>query len=187
MPAHTHARTHSMHLPDGLCCCHAYAYICVCAAQVRTEAARSVAHKPLPPVPPDAADAVSLVLFYQYCEPQWSKKEHKEALKYVINLGKTCGVTGRGRCAAEGLNCTLTGRPEAVRAFCNGLREWKPLLFDGTDFKITDGLASHERFKALTIQKKNDLVAYGLPSEVAPALATALDPFARLIALAEKW
>jgi predicted sulfurtransferase len=149
--------------------------VCVCA-QVRTEAARSRAHRPLPPVPAEAADAVSLVLFYQYVEPQWSRREHKEALKYIINLGKSCQVTGRGRCAAEGLNCTLTGPPTAIRAFCNGLRAWRPALFDETDFKITDGLAQEHAFKALTIAKKADLVAYGLPSEVAPALCTSQVP-----------
>lgn len=153
------------------------------SAQVRTVAARSIANQPLPPVPDGLEGALSLVLFYQYVEPQWSKKEHKEALKvrlelnrapalllplssralkscvrlscsalvlsqHVINLGRKCGVTGRGRCAAEGLNCTLTGPPAAVRAFCNGLREWKPELFNETDFKITDGLEKEHVFKA---------------------------------------
>jgi predicted sulfurtransferase len=113
-----------------------------------------------------------MVLFYQYVEPQWSKKEHRESLKYVINLGKSCCITGRGRCAAEGLNCTLTGPPEALRRFCNGLREWQPALFNETDFKFTDGLPLEHAFKALTIQKTADLVAYGLPSEVAPNLGT---------------
>jgi len=113
---------------------------------------------------------ISLVLFYQYVEPPWTEKEHKEALKSVIGLGTKVGIKGRGRCAAEGLNCTLTGPPDVVRAFCNGLREWRPALFNETDFKITDGLEKAHCFKALTIQKKDDLVAYGLPTEVAPAL-----------------
>ena len=142
------------------------------AAVVIKEAACSVAHRPLPPVPPDAVGKTSLVLFYQYVEPQWTGKEHKHALKTVIALGERCGVKGRGRCAAEGLNCTLTGPPEAIRAFCSGLRAWKPALFDATDFKITDGLEAGHGFKALTIQKKDDLVAYGLPSELTPALQT---------------
>ena len=142
------------------------------AGMVRKEAARSVADLPLPPVPPEAVDKTSLVLFYQYVEPQWTDKEHREALKYVLALGERCNVKGRGRCAAEGLNCTLTGPPEAIRAFCEGLRAWKPTLFGPTDFKITDGLAHEHGFKALTIQKRDDLVAYGLPSEIAPALKT---------------
>jgi predicted sulfurtransferase len=140
--------------------------------EVRPEAARSIAHNPLPPAPADAAGQTSLVLFYQYVEPPWTPKEHKHALKTVIALGEKCAIKGRGRCAAEGLNCTLTGPPEALRRFCNGLREWQPALFNETDFKFTDGLAAEHAFKALTIQKKDDLVAYGLPTEVAPVLQT---------------
>ena len=98
--------------------------------------------------------------------------QHKHALKTVLALGHECGVKGRGRCAAEGLNCTLTGTPSAVRAFCNGLRRWQPPLFEPTDFKISDGIAAEHAFKALTIQKRADLVAYGLPSEMTPALST---------------
>ena len=143
------------------------------SSAIRPDAARSVAHRELPAAPANLPrDSVSLVLFYQYVEPQWTEKEHKEALKNVINLGNRCGVKGRGRCAAEGLNCTLTGSPDAVRAFCRGLRAWKPAVFDATDFKITDGLSRDQHFKAFTIQKKDDLVGYGLPSELAPSLTT---------------
>ena len=55
---------------------------------VNKEAARSVAHRPLPPVPPEAVGKTSLLLFYQYVEPQWTGKEHKHALKTVIALGE---------------------------------------------------------------------------------------------------
>ena len=120
---------------------------------VRLEQARSVIHAPLPPVPADVmADSVTLVLFYQYIEPAWTAKQHSEALKHVMALGKEHGVGGRGRCAAEGLNCTLTGPPAGVRAFCMGLRAWNP-IFNQTDFKLTDGLAPAHGFKALTIRK----------------------------------
>ncbi len=112
------------------------------------------------------------MLFYQYVEPPWSAKEHKKALKKVLALGNEHGVCGRGRCAAEGLNCTLTGSAAGVRAFCNGLRAWKPELFESTDFKLTDGLAPSHAFKALTIRSVDELVGYGLPVQVAPALKT---------------
>jgi predicted sulfurtransferase len=129
---------------------------------VRKRCARSCAHKPLPPPPGGlASDAVTLLLFYQYIEPQWSKAQHKKALAFVIGLGTKLGLTGRGRCAAEGLNCTITGAPQAVRSFCVGLRQWNPVFLD-TDFKLTDGLAAKEKFKALTIRKTDELVAYGL-------------------------
>uniref|UniRef100_A0A7S0FVE6 Rhodanese domain-containing protein n=1 Tax=Pyrodinium bahamense TaxID=73915 RepID=A0A7S0FVE6_9DINO len=137
--------------------------------------ARSVAHKPLPPVPADlrAEDPerppVTLMLFYQYVEPAWTPKQHRRALAFTMELGRKLGVTGRGRCAAEGLNCTLTGTAEGIRAFAQGLRDWDP-IFDETDFKLTDGLDYSKRFKSLTIQKKEELVAYGLPVDLAPSL-----------------
>ena len=141
---------------------------------IKPEAARSVINRPLPPIPPapPGKKTTSLVLFYQYVEPKWTDKQWKESLKYVIALGNRVGVFGRGRCAAEGLNCTLTGPPENIRAFCNGLREWKPELFNNTDFKITDHIDACHGFKVLTIRRTDELVAYGLADERAPMLKT---------------
>ena len=137
---------------------------------VRKREAKPVIKRGLPPIPEGLADdAVTLVLFYQYMEPKWTNNEHKKARSFVIGLGEQLGVTGRGRCAAEGLNCTLTGTPDAVRKFCLGLREWKP-IFEETDFKLTDGLKPSERFKALTIRKTDELVGYGLAGAAAPSL-----------------
>jgi predicted sulfurtransferase len=137
-------------------------------------AAKSVAGLPLPPLPSLQRDKdgnlpVSIVLFYQYIEPAWSETEHKGALNYVLNLAREHGVNGRGRCAPEGLNCTLSGSAEGVRAFCEGLRSWHPAFWE-TDFKITDGVYFGKRFKALTIRKATELVAYGLAGERAPSL-----------------
>jgi predicted sulfurtransferase len=50
------------------------------------------------------------------------------------------------------------------------LRDWKPDPFNKTDFKLTDGLPNAKQFKALTIRKTEELVAYGLAGERAPAL-----------------
>eukprot|EP00976_Prorocentrum_cordatum_P081332 1184360-Prorocentrum_minimum.AAC.1 len=138
------------------------------------EMARSRANRELPPVPvltrdKDGNFPISLVLFYQYMEPMWTEAEHKAALNYVINLAKKNNVNGRGRCAQEGLNCTLTGTAQGIRDFCNGLRRWNP-IFNETDFKITDGVYYGKRFKALTIRKTTELVAYGLAKEQAPSL-----------------
>lgn len=102
-------------------------------------------------------------------EPNWSKKKHKEAVATVTALARDNGVTGRGRCAPEGLNCTLTGPPEGIRAFCNGLRKWEK-TFENTDFKITDNLESSHRFKSLNIRKTEELVGYGLGGRKAPDL-----------------
>ena len=138
---------------------------------VRKAAAISIANRELPPIPAAHNDdgSVSLVLFYQYIEPMWSKAEHKKAMSAVIKIGNECRVTGRGRCAKEGLNCTLTGSPAAVRLFCTRLRGWDS-AFAGTDFKITDGLDATQQFKALTIRKTDEIVAYGLAGENAPSL-----------------
>lgn len=107
---------------------------------VKLDNARSVANRPLPAIPDGLApDAGTLVLFYQYTEPVWTPTQHKWALKNVIALAEKNGITGRGRCAPEGLNCTLSGSPQGVRDFCQGLRDWNP-LYNETDFKLTDGL-----------------------------------------------
>lgn len=139
--------------------------------EVIAENAVSVAHRNLPPVTPGLKkDAVTICLMYQYVEPVWTAKQHKLAQAFVINLAKTHNVTGRGRCAPEGLNCTLTGSAEGMRAFCYGLREWKPELFNQTDFKLTDGLEPKERFKAFSLRKVLELVNYGLVGAKAPSL-----------------
>lgn len=126
------------------------------------ENARAVCGKELPPVDPEHTADGSILLFYQYVEdPIWTKAEHKAALKKVIEIGTKYNITGRGRVAREGLNCTLSGKPHDIRSFCYGLREWND-VFNDTDFKITDGVAEDKMFKALSIRKTNELVAYGL-------------------------
>ena len=128
-----------------------------------TKHARSVANKPLPEIPSNTAkDAISLLLFYAYCEPPWTKKEHKLARAKVIEIGNTHSIHGRGRCAREGLNCTMTGTPINIRKFCTALRSWKPNLFNSCDFKIDDTLKPEEHFKMLTVRKVDELVAYKL-------------------------
>ena len=128
---------------------------------VALENARPVCHRNLPPLKPEHRNRGTILLFYQYIEPVWTKAEHKQALKKVIEIGTKYNITGRGRVAPEGLNCTLTGRPEDIRSFCYGLREWKE-VFNETDFKLTDGVEMGKMFKSLSIRKANELVAYGL-------------------------
>ncbi|KAH8094057.1 hypothetical protein JL720_4046 [Aureococcus anophagefferens] len=132
--------------------------------------ARSSAHRALPPA--EDPGAVSLLLFYAYREPAWTDAEHKKALAEVLAIGARHKITGRGRCAPEGLNCTLTGRGGDVRKFCASLRAWDGALFGPADFKVTDGLEENQRFKALTIRKTEELVGYGLANDRAPKLAT---------------
>ena len=80
----------------------------------------------------------------------------------VTEFGLRHSICGRGRCAREGLNCTLTGTPQNVRKFCMALRAWKPALFGSTDFKIDDTLGPADAFKVLQIRKVQELVAYKL-------------------------
>lgn len=157
------------------------------------ENARSVSHRDLPSIDPihlqnscgsssnrsigidpnqpnlDSFPCGSILLFYQYIEPQWTKTEHKRALKKVIEIGLQYNITGRGRVACEGINCTLTGRPDDIRSFCTALREWDNAFLE-TDFKITDGVERSKMFKSLSIRKAAELVAYGLSGDKAPSL-----------------
>mmetsp|Transcript_10690 Transcript_10690/g.23576 ORF Transcript_10690/g.23576 Transcript_10690/m.23576 type:complete len:569 (-) Transcript_10690:106-1812(-) len=142
----------------------------------RFENARPIINKPIPPIPKDLGldsngeEPTTLALFYQYIEPPWTTKEHRQALRFVTELGRKHGVTGRGRCAQEGLNCTMTGSAKGMRGFCQGLRDWMP-IFNETDFKLTDGLEHRKKFKALTVRKVDELVAYGLEGAFAPSLS----------------
>ena len=127
--------------------------------------------KPIPPIPKgfDPTGKITLALFYQYVEPAWTAKEHKRAIKRITEIARKNGVNGRGRCAPEGLNCTLTATAVGMRAFCQGLRDFDP-VFENTDFKFTDDMPYEQRFKALSIKKVGELVAYGLEGAVAPSL-----------------
>ena len=138
---------------------------------VIAENAKSVARRALPPIPPQhKADGTgTILLFYQYKEPEWTEKEHKVMIKRVIALGEKCDIQGRGRVAPEGLNCTLSGKPQCIRAFCEGLRSMDSLFLD-TDFKLTDGVPPNKLFKSLSIRKTQELVAYGLAGEKAPSI-----------------
>ena len=134
------------------------------------ENAKSVAGNPLPAIPEEHKNAGTILLFYQYKEPIWTNKQHKQVLKDVIALGQKHNITGRGRVAPEGLNCTLSGRPQDIRNFCSGLRKYDA-LFQNTDFKLTDGIPISQLFKSLSIRKTKELVAYGLAGdEKAPSL-----------------
>ena len=62
----------------------------------------------------------------------------------------------------------LTAATNAVSCLL-ALRDWDA-TFNETDFKITDGLERSQRFKSLTIRKTVEIVAYGLPGELAPSL-----------------
>jgi predicted sulfurtransferase len=138
--------------------------------EVVKENARSVAGRELPPVP-EGVQGGTILLFYQYREPAWTNSEHKKALKQVLAIAAKHSITGRGRVATEGANCTLSSsNPLQMRAFCQALRDWDP-VFNETDFKLTDGIPHDKLFKSLSIRKAKELVAYGLDGgDKAPSL-----------------
>mmetsp|Transcript_19338 Transcript_19338/g.41960 ORF Transcript_19338/g.41960 Transcript_19338/m.41960 type:complete len:561 (+) Transcript_19338:60-1742(+) len=136
-------------------------------------ASKSNANRPLPAPPQTSLPSDShctICLFYQYKEPAWTVKEHKAALNKVTELATFNKVTGRGRCAPEGLNCTLTADPNDLRAFCYALRKWDPALFNPTDFKLEDGVPNKNRFRTFTLRKVDELVGYALDGIKAPSL-----------------
>jgi len=139
--------------------------------EIVIENCRSVAGRKLPDIPEGADDGHygTILLMYQYKEPVWTKQEHKNALRRILELGQKCRIAGRGRVAPEGVNFTLSGMPQDVRDFCQGLREWDQ-IFNETDFKLTDWIPMNKLFKSLSIRKTEELVAYGLCGEKAPSL-----------------
>ena len=140
------------------------------ATAVDVRASKSNANRPLPAPPANLPpDCCTVLLFYQYKEPAWTSKEHKAALKKVTDLASAYRVTGRGRCAPEGLNCTLTASANDIRAFCYALRDWDT-SFNDTDFKLEDGVENKHRFRTFTLRKVNELVGYALDGVKAPSL-----------------
>ncbi|OEU13933.1 hypothetical protein FRACYDRAFT_188473 [Fragilariopsis cylindrus CCMP1102] len=135
------------------------------------EASKSNANRPLPAPPQNlhSDSNTTICLFYQYKEPAWTSKNHKAALNKVTELALTHQVTGRGRCAPEGLNCTLTASANDIRAFCYALRQWDP-MFNETDFKLEDGISNKNRFRTFTLRKVGELVGYTLDGIKAPSI-----------------
>lgn len=137
---------------------------------VNVEASKSVINKPLPKIPENLKpDAVTICLCYQYKEPAWSKRQHKNAINQITQLANKYEITGRGRCAREGLNCTLTASAVNMRKFCYALREWDP-LFHETDFKLSDGEIPSAMFRTFSLRKVEELVGYGLGGTLAPSI-----------------
>mmetsp|Transcript_26043 Transcript_26043/g.44245 ORF Transcript_26043/g.44245 Transcript_26043/m.44245 type:complete len:564 (+) Transcript_26043:25-1716(+) len=142
---------------------------------IEVSASKSNANRPLPAPPEHVGGGTSnkyctICLFYQYKEPSWTTREHKAALNKVQQLAKQYAITGRGRCAPEGLNCTLTASANDIRAFCYALRAWDPDLFNPTDFKLEDGVDDSKRFRTFTLRKVDELVGYTLDGVRAPSL-----------------
>jgi len=124
------------------------------------------AHAPAQPAP---SNDLTLLLFYQYIEPLLSPGEHKKLLAHIETRGNFHKLGGRMRCAREGLNCTLTGDFEAVRAWAQDLRDYNP-VFKQTEFKFTDNLPRGQNFPKLNVFPVDEIVNYGLGGDKAPPI-----------------
>jgi len=87
------------------------------------------------------------------------------------------------RVAREGLNCTLTGSHDGIRAWCAALREYdggrskvdevmgeRVTEFAKTEFKLTDDLPPKQKFPKLHAFEVVELVNYGLVGSLAPEI-----------------
>lgn len=116
-------------------------------------------------------NSTTLLLFYQYIEPVLDEDSFKDLLHHVQSTGEAHGITGRMRVAHEGLNCTLTGSYEGVRAWCKSLRSYgNGKYFKDTEFKLTDNLPNGQAFPRLHAFKVEEIVNYGLAGVKAPSI-----------------
>lgn len=133
----------------------------------------------------DNEEGITLLLFYQYVEPPWDEDQYQIAKQFVSNQGHKYNITGRIRCAREGLNCTLTGSRsdmqhwiEALRKFDGGRSTIDPHTekatvteFANTEFKLTHNLPVGQRFPRLNVMEVIELVNYGLAGSRAPPIS----------------
>lgn len=120
---------------------------------------------------PRKENSTTLLLFYQYIEPVLDEDSFKDLLHHVETTGEAHGITGRMRVAHEGLNCTLTGSYEGIRAWCKSLRSYNNGKYFGeTEFKLTDNLPNGQAFPRLHAFKVEEIVNYGLAGVKAPSI-----------------
>ncbi|OEU19500.1 hypothetical protein FRACYDRAFT_260018 [Fragilariopsis cylindrus CCMP1102] len=113
---------------------------------------------------------LTLLLFYQYIEPEWDETTYEQILYSLEKIGKSLQLTGRMRCAKEGLNCTLTGPHSSIIEYCNSLQQLRPNDFIHTEFKLTTNLPIGQKFKELKVLKVVEIVKYGLEKSKMPSL-----------------
>ena len=162
--------------------------------KVSIEATVAVAATPTAKVSADDDDSnsnkninegITLLLFYQYVEPPWDEAQYQTAKQFVSSIGQIYNITGRIRCAREGLNCTLTGSRHNMQLWIDDLRKFDggrstvdPLTgkktvteFANTEFKLTHNLPQGQRFPRLNVMEVIELVNYGLAGARAPPIS----------------
>mmetsp|Transcript_10068 Transcript_10068/g.24446 ORF Transcript_10068/g.24446 Transcript_10068/m.24446 type:complete len:736 (+) Transcript_10068:65-2272(+) len=113
---------------------------------------------------------LTLLLFYQYIEPEWDDDTHQKMLRDLKRIGNSLELTGRMRCAKEGLNCTLTGTHESILDYTKALRQLRPNDFRKTEFKLTTDLPIAQKFGELKVLDVLEIVRYGLEGQKAPPI-----------------
>jgi hypothetical protein len=78
---------------------------------------------------PQETGNVTILLFYAYVRPSWTKQQHDDAITFTYQTLKKYGCTGRLRVAREGLNSTLSGPHDGIRNFTRDLRAYQPEHF----------------------------------------------------------
>jgi predicted sulfurtransferase len=114
--------------------------------------------------------SLTLLLFYQYIEPEWDNETYEKILRSLKKVGASLELTGRMRCAREGLNCTLTGTHESILEYTKALRQLRPNDFRNTEFKLTTDLPLAQKFGELKILPVLEIVRYGLEGQKAPQI-----------------
>lgn len=148
------------------------------AGDAAEDTARSIvaahgADNSAPPATKPTPDMTTIVLFYGYIEPQFSKYQQDDALDVCHATLTEQGCTGRLRVGREGFNGTLTGPYDGTRAFVEMLRQKYPATFgEGgdafTNFKFVDGLPPNQRLKELKVFPVTEIVTYGFDPRQAP-------------------
>ena len=114
--------------------------------------------------------SLTLLLFYQYIEPEWDDETYEKILRNLKQIGSNLELTGRMRCAKEGLNCTLTGTHEAILDYTKALQQLRPNDFRETEFKLTTDLPLAQKFGELKVLPVLEIVRYGLEGQKAPPI-----------------
>ena len=96
-----------------------------------------------------------IVLFYVF-----TPLTDPEAVRlWQLNLAQRCGVKGRIIVSEQGINATVGGDIQDVKAYVRGLKEYAP--FKDVDVKWSDGQG--EDFPRLSVKVRPELVTFDAP------------------------
>ncbi|GMI24705.1 hypothetical protein TeGR_g1883, partial [Tetraparma gracilis] len=130
---------------------------------------------------PPSSSTCSLLLFYHYARPPLASEQLKSLKAFLEGQATRRNLGGRLRIAREGLNCTISGDADSLRAFSRDLAAWDDSTatatatstpstppFAAAEFKYVDDLPLDRAFKDCKILPVNELVFYGVGEQEAP-------------------